>query len=131
MLLVRWRKSYGAVIDESLKTAVVPNVPNPAVVAARRKYLKCRRTVLCYQNAFVGVAVKPVPGELIESRGDWSLVQPSTVPPPVVRIERYWCHRSVNSRLWQASFQPRMRSLAIKVMLKIEQLRLEIGRRPE
>src|SRR5450432_4064934 len=72
-----------------------------------------------------------VPGELKESRGDWSLVQPSTVPPPLVRIERYWCHRSVNSRLWQASFQPRMRSMAIIVMLKIEQLRLEIGRRPE
>ena len=76
-------------------------------------------------------AVDGVPGELIESRGDWSLVQPSTVPPPLVRIERYWCHRSVNSRLRQASFQPRMRSMAIKVMLKIEQLRLEIGRRPE
>jgi hypothetical protein len=60
LLLVRWRKSYGAVIDESLKAAVVPNVPNPAVVAARRKYLKCRRTVLCYQSNFVGVAVKPV-----------------------------------------------------------------------
>jgi hypothetical protein len=60
LLLVRWRKSYGAVIDESLKAAVVPNVPNPAVVAGRRKYLECRRTVLCYQNAFVGVAVKPV-----------------------------------------------------------------------
>src|SRR5208282_566657 len=71
-----------------------------------------------------------VPGELIKSRGDWSLVQPSTVPPPLVRIERYWCHRSVNSRLWQASFQPRMRSIAIIVMLKIEQLRLEIGGRP-
>jgi hypothetical protein len=37
LLLVRWRKSYGAVIDESLKTAVVPNVPNPAIAAARRK----------------------------------------------------------------------------------------------
>jgi hypothetical protein len=60
LLLVRWRQSYGAVIDESLKAAVVPNVPNPAVVAARRKYLECRRTVLCYQNVFVGVAVKPV-----------------------------------------------------------------------
>ena len=60
MLLVRWRKSYGAVTDASLKTAVVPNVPHPAVVAARRKYLECRRTVPCYQNAFVGVAVKPV-----------------------------------------------------------------------
>jgi hypothetical protein len=72
-----------------------------------------------------------VPGELIESRGDWSLVQPSRVPPPLVRIERYWCHRSVNSRFWQASFQPRMCSLAIIVMLKIEQLRLEIGGRPE
>ena len=42
MLLVRWRKSYGAVIDESLKAAVVPNVPNPAIAAARRKYLECR-----------------------------------------------------------------------------------------
>ena len=60
MLLVRWRKSYGAVIDESLKAAVVPNVPNPPVVAVRRKYLECRRTVLCYQSAFVGVAGKPV-----------------------------------------------------------------------
>jgi hypothetical protein len=37
MLLVCWRKSYGAVIDESLKAAVVPNVPHPAVAAARRK----------------------------------------------------------------------------------------------
>ena len=42
----RWRKSYGAVIDASLKAAVVPEVPNPAVVAARRKFLECRRTVL-------------------------------------------------------------------------------------
>ena len=61
MLLVRWRKSYGAVIDESLKTAVVPNVPNPAVAAARRKYHRsavARRCVI--QSAFVGVAVKPV-----------------------------------------------------------------------
>ena len=33
---------------------------------------------------------KRVHGELIESRGDWSLVQPSTVPPPLVRIETYW-----------------------------------------
>jgi hypothetical protein len=31
-----------------------------------------------------------VDGELIESRGDWSLVQASTVPPPLVRIETYW-----------------------------------------
>jgi hypothetical protein len=46
LLLVRWRKSYGAVIDASLKAAVVPQVPHPAVVAARRKYLECRRTVL-------------------------------------------------------------------------------------
>ena len=28
MLLVRWRKSYGAAIDESLKAAAVPQVPN-------------------------------------------------------------------------------------------------------
>ena len=27
---------------------------------------------------------KPVHGELIKSCGDWSLVQPSTVPPPPV-----------------------------------------------
>ena len=60
MLLVRWRKSYGAVIDESLKAAVVPNVPNPAVAAARRKVSGCRRTALSYQSDFVGVAVKPV-----------------------------------------------------------------------
>jgi hypothetical protein len=83
---------------------------------------------LILTNSAVSVLV---PGELIESRGDWSLVQPSTVPPPLVRIERFWCHRSVNSRLWQASFQPGMRSMAIIVMLKIEQLRLEIGGRPE
>jgi hypothetical protein len=31
--------------------------------------------------------VDPVPGELIESRVDWSLVQPSTVPLPRVRME--------------------------------------------
>ena len=34
LLLVCWRKSYGAVIDESLKAAVVPNVPHPAVAVA-------------------------------------------------------------------------------------------------
>ena len=32
----------------------------------------------------------PVHGELIESCGDWSLVQPSTVFPPPVGIEIYW-----------------------------------------
>jgi hypothetical protein len=71
-----------------------------------------------------------VPGEFLESRGDWSLVQPSTVPPPPVRIETHGCHRSGNSRFWQASFQPSMRSMDIIVMLKIEQLRLEIGGGP-
>ena len=60
MLLVRWRKSYGAVIDESLKAAVVPNVPHPAFAPARRKSLECRRTALFYQSASVGVAVKLV-----------------------------------------------------------------------
>jgi len=60
LLLVRWRKSYGAVIDESLKAAVVPNVPHPAFAAARRKYLECRRTALFYQSTSVSVAVKLV-----------------------------------------------------------------------
>jgi hypothetical protein len=60
LLLVCWRKSYGAVIDESLKAAVVPIVPHPSVVVARRKSLEYRRPVLCYQNAFVGVPMKPV-----------------------------------------------------------------------
>ena len=47
MLPVRWRKSYGAVIDESLKAAVVPNVPHPAVAAnAKEVSLECRRPVL-------------------------------------------------------------------------------------
>src|SRR6266851_5676829 len=43
-----------------LKAAAVPNVPNPAVAAERRKYLECRRTALFYQSNSVGVAVKPV-----------------------------------------------------------------------
>jgi hypothetical protein len=60
LLLVCWRKSYGAVIDESLKTAAVPNVPNPAVAAERRKYLECRRMALFYQSNSVGFAGKPV-----------------------------------------------------------------------
>ena len=63
---------------------------------------------------------KPVPGELIKSCGDWSLVQPSTVSPPLVGIESYWRCGSVNTRFWQASFQPSMRSMAIIVMLEIE-----------
>jgi hypothetical protein len=31
-----------------------------------------------------------VHGELIKSCGDWSLVQPSTMPPPPVRTKIYW-----------------------------------------
>ena len=64
-----------------------------------------------WRNVLVGKAIEPGPvelvplasvyqsvppsaanlidGELLESRGDWSLVQPSTVPPPPVRIETY------------------------------------------
>jgi hypothetical protein len=60
LLLVCWRKSYGAVIDESLKAAVVPNVPTQLCRSAKEVSLECRRTVLCYQSAFVGVAGKPV-----------------------------------------------------------------------
>ena len=36
------------------------------------------------------VAVEPVHGEFVRSCGDWSLVQPSTVPPPPICIETYW-----------------------------------------
>ena len=54
MLLVCWRKSYGAVIDESLKAGT------SCCRSAKEVSLECRRTLLCYQNAFVGVAGKPV-----------------------------------------------------------------------
>src|SRR5260370_25460857 len=61
LLLVCWRKSYGAVTDESLKAAVAPNVPHPAVAAARRScHSSAVARVLFYQSAFVGVAGKPV-----------------------------------------------------------------------
>ena len=61
MLLVCWRKSYGAVIDESLKAAVVPNVPHPAVAAARRKCHWSAVARCCVtRTLLVGVAVKPV-----------------------------------------------------------------------
>ena len=36
-----------------------------------------------------------------------------------------------NGWFWETAFQPSMRSMGIIVMLKIEQLRLEISRRPE
>jgi hypothetical protein len=62
----------------------------------------------------------PVDGELIKSCGGWSLVQTSTVLTPSIRIETYGRHRSVNFRFWQASFQPRMRAMAVIVMLKAE-----------
>ena len=61
MLLVRWRKSYGAVIDESLKAAVVPQVPNQLLSQREGSVIwsaVARRSF--YQSAFVGVAVKPV-----------------------------------------------------------------------
>ena len=66
-------------------------------------------------------------GELIRSCGEWSLVQPSTVLAPPVRIETYWWDISVNNRFRHASFRPRMCSMAIIVMLKIEQLHFQIG----
>ena len=61
-----------------------------------------------------------VHGELINSRSDGRLVQPSTVAPPGVRIEGYWRRRSVHTRFWQASFQSGMRSMTIIVMLEID-----------
>jgi hypothetical protein len=61
LLLVCWRKSYGAVIDASLKAAVAPNVPHPDCCrSAKEVSLECRRTVLFYQSALVDVAGKPV-----------------------------------------------------------------------
>ena len=47
----------------------------------------------------------------------WSLVQPSTMPPPPVRIKTYRCG-SV-SRFWHASVQSGMRSIAVIVLLKL------------
>jgi hypothetical protein len=45
LLLVCWRKSYRAVIDESLKAAVAPNVPHPDCCrSAKEVSLECRRT---------------------------------------------------------------------------------------
>jgi hypothetical protein len=41
---------------------------------------------------------EPVHGELIKSCGDWSLVQPSTIPLPRIRIEIHWGCRSVGSQ---------------------------------
>jgi hypothetical protein len=73
----------------------------------------------------------PVTGELIKSRGDWCLIQPATVPPPLVRIERYWCDRPIHSGLGKKSIQRRMRSMAIIVILEFDQPGLEIGPRPE
>ena len=46
MLLVRWGKSDGAVIDESLKAAAVPIGPNQLLSQREEGDLECRRTVL-------------------------------------------------------------------------------------
>jgi hypothetical protein len=55
-LLVCWRKSYGAVIDESLKAAVALNVPHlDCCGSAKEVSLECRRTVLFYQSALVAL----------------------------------------------------------------------------
>jgi hypothetical protein len=53
-------------------------------------------------------------------RGNWSLVQPSTVPPPPVRIKTYRRCWFVNSQFWYTAAQPGMDSMAVIVMLKIE-----------
>jgi hypothetical protein len=60
-----------------------------------------------------GIHNQRVHGELIGSCGDWSLVQPATVPPPRVRIEIYRCWRAVNTCFRQQPFQPAMCSMAV------------------
>lgn len=81
----------------------------------------------------------------MKSRGNWSLVRPSTVPPPSLGREvagvsgdgrgphrlRYRCYRSVDTRVWQLPFQSGVRSMAFIKVLKIKQLCILVGGRPE
>ena len=60
MLLVCWRKSYGAVIDESLKAAVVPNVPNQLLSQREGSVSGVSSHGALYRITFVCVVVKPV-----------------------------------------------------------------------
>jgi hypothetical protein len=77
------------------------------------------------------IAAQPVHGELTGSSGYWSLGQASTVAPLPVRTETSWCYTSSRRQFRQAPFQSRIRSMAVIVMLKIDQLRLQIGYGPE
>ena len=79
----------------------------------------------------VPLTPQSVRGELTGSSGYRSLVQTSTVSPPPVRTETSRCYSSSRRRFRHAPFQPRVRSMAVIVMLKIDQLRLQIGRGPE
>ena len=60
MLLVRWGKSDGAVIDASLKAAVVPIGPNQLLPQREDRLSGAPSHGARYQMAFVGVVVKPV-----------------------------------------------------------------------
>ena len=75
------------------------------------------------------VILSPVRGEFIKSRGDRRLVQPATVLLPAIRGKAY--RRRSAARIWQLSFQPRVRPVLIKIPLKLLQLRLQVRRRPE
>jgi hypothetical protein len=72
-----------------------------------------------------------VHGELTGLSGYRSLVQASTVPAPPVLFDRNGYLRGSSRRLWQASFQPGMSSIAVVEVLKLSWLCFQIGCGPE
>ena len=61
------------------------------------------------------------PWRIRKSCCDRSLIQPSTMLLPTVRSEIYECSGPSNTGLWQSSLQPGMRSVAIIVMLEVDE----------
>lgn len=99
-------------------------------VFEKRRFLDLVKDFIVFTDAGSGVA-KVVGGEFTKSCGNRSLVQPSTVPSPLVGSKIYWGYSCVNTRFREASFQSGMRAVTIVIMLEIEQLRFQVSSRPE
>ena len=71
------------------------------------------------------------PWRIHRSCSNRGLVQSATVPLPAVGAELNGRCRAFNGRLWHTSCKPGVRTMAIIVMLEIDELCFQIGAGPE
>src|SRR5215813_15088456 len=93
--------------------------------AQRTSFVDCRH------GDDLQISNRPCPWRIHRSCSNRGLVQSATVPLPAVGAELNGRCRAFNGRLWHTSCKPGVRTMAIIVMLEIDELCFQIGAGPE